>query len=256
MNQYSEKNLKKLKVNELRQILLEHNLPAEGKKDELITKLLQLSSQEPTISTTHHQSSTTSNEDPPKISSTMSLSEKETEPTIIPQQDGTTTSSLNKLTEKVSSQEPVHSSNSSTTAINSTETKSLDDVERLNLRAKKFGLADNSVVDENQKKLMRLHKFGPVAEKPNTGSSKPEIISNKPAANTTDLEILKKRAMRFGLPIKNSNSINTEADDKVAIKRLKKFGDTSSISSANNLESMSSSDKELLAKRAQRFGLA
>lgn len=122
--------------------------------------------------------------------------------------------------------------------------------DRLELRAKKFGNSSttstlsSSAIDE--KKEARAARFGLVSSSDTTAATtKPTQITAAPSAS---LDILKKRAERFGSAI--SSTLKTTEQEEKLLKRQERFG-TTSVITINSKTDVDYAEKARL--RAERF---
>ncbi|OLY85001.1 SAP domain-containing ribonucleoprotein [Smittium mucronatum] len=234
--QYDEKTLKKCKVQELKSILKDLGLNTEGKKDELISRILE---QSKTI-------------EPVKSPKPVSESTKN----IIE------SGAKNELT-------PISAKDANEVKNDPASIKELSESEKLLRRAEKFGLATADISDltEEERLQRRILKFGPIK----TPSQKPSKIEIDTSSNSLDPEILKKRAERFGITqavspsglekktsLKREVEISEEEKEKIN-KRQERFGSIDGaqgpISKTKPSEAVSAEEREKMRKRAERFGL-
>lgn len=96
--------------------------------------------------------------------------------------------------------------------------------ERLELRAKKFGVAPTG----DAAKLARAERFG-ITTNTTTGNAQKDLSNFSTAKNETNVELLKKRAERFGGSVSNT-MVKMEQNEKL-LKRQERFG--SSTTSSN-----------------------
>ncbi|OMJ10564.1 SAP domain-containing ribonucleoprotein [Smittium culicis] len=259
-----EKSLKKLKVPELKAILKERNLSVEGKKDELISRIIG-------------SSDTPSSQSAAKLDANSAVSQqdqskpetKNSSPTA-PQDSIQKTQLASNISETTSA-----SNITNDVSKNLKNTKELTESEKLKLRAEKFGLnsADSSILTEEEIKRKRSLRFGisiPTATPASEPAAKKQPIVSAGALEI-DPEVLKKRAQRFGLPVAESTASSknplkhalelSESEKEKLLKRQQRFGTVatpvanSAATSSSAPEAAISEEEKKKRKRAERFGL-
>ncbi|PVU85036.1 hypothetical protein BB559_007237 [Furculomyces boomerangus] len=130
--QFDEKALKKLKVPELRQILTERNLKTEGKKDELVARILQ--------------SNVGENEQQEQQSKSPSTEEQRKSVGEEPVVNGDNVESMGKKGEEIDKKSQ----------------ELMEEERKLALRAERFGLVkkNNELTEEEKKLRLRQERFG------------------------------------------------------------------------------------------------
>jgi len=111
-------------------------------------------------------------------------------------------------------------------------------------RAAKFGSnSDDEKKNDGDKKKARAERFG-IAEN--------SLSSKSGEKSTVDVDTLKKRADRFGQVV-SSSLLEMDKNDKI-LKRKQRFGEVS-VSNIKTSKVSSTSNNDLLKKRAERFSV-
>lgn len=259
-------SLKSLKVTELKDLCVKNNISVNGKKDELIARLVELPERE--SKTENHNSIEKNNssekEEISDASNLDSLKEVETKQTIekVADPDESTLNNSRLVSSpsvtEISINKSGDKTDSKTIKLNSS-LSSLSDLERARLRAEKFGKTStvplisqtNTKTDKTAKQIEHLGSSfdsslkGSIQPKPQIGSQLASSLSA--IASISQDEKLRFRAERFGV------SCNSVAKSKTP----------DSSGSGNNVENkhifknnlIVSEDKEKLEARAKRFKL-
>ncbi|PVV01194.1 hypothetical protein BB560_004403 [Smittium megazygosporum] len=258
MEEYSEKSLKKLKVPELKQILSNFNISCDGKKDDLISKILAHQS-----SAKKEIPSSSSLPDDTSVPSKDSEGPYQSKPTIEATSESTTQSSMKPnieptekkvdipTTSKIDSSEVPKPTDAN--PIDLATIRQMDEQKRMEIRSKKFGIAQT----DDQRKQGRLDRFGSKGVSSNDSASQKSVPTKLSPSLNVSGDVLAKRAMKFGLPLKRpSESITSNTEDAEKLeKRKQRFENRSAPESTKKAES-TSEDQDKLKKRAIRFGIS
>ncbi|XP_052800396.1 SAP domain-containing ribonucleoprotein-like isoform X1 [Mya arenaria] len=228
----------KLKVTELKKLLKEQGLPITGSKSDLVERLsgtMKVESLDSDALIDDKLLETTA-EGADLEDAVLDENVDLTEPAAKPKIEPITASAKTDTKE-----EPNTEDKEATTKPIST---SLTPAERLKLRAERFG-----VVNEDMKKQLRSERFG----------SKKEGGSKAGAGSGADVDVLKKRAERFGQVL--SSSLSKVDEDERIRKRKERFGEITTATNntpkiAKITVNANPADQEKLKKRAERFGKA
>ncbi|XP_052800405.1 SAP domain-containing ribonucleoprotein-like isoform X2 [Mya arenaria] len=213
----------KLKVTELKKLLKEQGLPITGSKSDLVERL---------SGTMKVATAEGADLEDAVLDENVDLTEPAAKPKIEP---------ITASAKTDTKEEPNTEDKEATTKPIST---SLTPAERLKLRAERFG-----VVNEDMKKQLRSERFG----------SKKEGGSKAGAGSGADVDVLKKRAERFGQVL--SSSLSKVDEDERIRKRKERFGEITTATNntpkiAKITVNANPADQEKLKKRAERFGKA
>lgn len=160
-----------------------------------------------------------------KLITSVSLTENETTKSISTSATGSTDSKVMKLSESSTSDTPENESKDSNGNADGGVVKlsQLSMKDRLEMRAKKFG----TLVTGDAAKIARAERFGTAAS--NASASSGDGVGSKVTVKSAaDVELLKKRAERFGGSVSNT-MVKIELNEKL-LKRQERFGATTNVS--------------------------
>ncbi|XP_059175452.1 SAP domain-containing ribonucleoprotein-like isoform X2 [Physella acuta] len=241
-----------IKVPELKQVLKERGLSITGTKAELLKRLEEalgaaVEGSDGGLDDSIHSIDNILNDDSITLA-TKPEDKPDPQPAVTPQKvEVTASNGVKNLADTTKQNTP-----DTTQTAKPAEMAKLSEEERLKLRAKKFGAESLEA-----KKELRAQRFG----LPASANKSPTAALASPTGE--DIDVLKKRADRFGAVV--SSSLTKADEEERKRKRAERFGTptaasaTPSTTSSLKVSTVTSTDSDIEAKkkkRAERFGLA